>query len=176
MKGTYSMSDSDFDVAWRAFAEEDAQLEAPARVRHRVMAAWKASHQDHAPAPSTRRHIGHAAVALAAAALLIAVGLAAAYLGRTRHGATTPDTVATRPHESDAEVPLVRLTADAAYETESLQLVRLRMPRTNLEVFGVALLDPDASRLVDVDVVIGDDGLPRDIRRVRPVLDVNGPQ
>lgn len=67
---------------------------------------------------------------------------------------------------------MVRLTADPAFETESLQIVRLRVPRVSLEVFGVALLEPEASVLVDVDVVVGDDGLPRDIRRIRRVVDI----
>jgi len=48
----------------------------------------------------------------------------------------------------------------------------VRVPRTSLRAFGVALIDPDASGLVDVDLVVGSDGLPRDIRRVRPVVDV----
>jgi hypothetical protein len=69
----------------------------------------------------------------------------------------------------ETSVPIVRLTADPAFDTESLQIVRLRVPRTSLEVFGVALLEPEASVLVDVDVVVGDDGLPRDIRRIRRV-------
>ena len=73
----------------------------------------------------------------------------------------------------DRSVPAVRLTADPAFESESLQIVRLRVPRTSLEVFGVALLEPEASVLVDVDVVVGDDGLPRDIRRIRPVVHVD---
>jgi len=68
---------------------------------------------------------------------------------------------------------MVRLTADPAFETESLQIVRLRVPRASLEVFGVALLEPEASVLVDVDVVVGDDGLPRDIRRIRRVVDID---
>jgi hypothetical protein len=40
----------------------------------------------------------------------------------------------------------------------------VRVPRTSLRAFGVALIDPDASGLVDVDLVVGSDGLPRDIR------------
>jgi hypothetical protein len=67
---------------------------------------------------------------------------------------------------------IVRLTADLTFETESLRVVRLRLPRTSLEAFGVALIDPDTSSLVDIDLVVGDDGLAREILRARPVVDV----
>ena len=50
---------------------------------------------------------------------------------------------------------------------ESLQLVRLRIPREALQALGVPLFEPEARGLVDVDVLIGEDGLPRDVRRVR---------
>lgn len=52
-------------------------------------------------------------------------------------------------------------------ETEPLQLVRLRVPREALQGLGVPLLEPDAAGMVDLDVLIGSDGLPRNIRRVR---------
>ena len=35
----------------------------------------------------------------------------------------------------------------------------------------VALIEPGATAFVDVDVLVGDDGLPLDIRRIRPVVD-----
>jgi hypothetical protein len=50
---------------------------------------------------------------------------------------------------------------------EPLQMVRLRLPREALQALGLALLEPDASGMVDVDVLVGEDGLPRDIRKVR---------
>jgi hypothetical protein len=50
---------------------------------------------------------------------------------------------------------------------EPLQMVRLRLPREALQALGLALLEPDAGGVVDVDVLVGEDGLPRDIRQVR---------
>jgi hypothetical protein len=61
-------------------------------------------------------------------------------------------------------VALVSAAAPAA--GEPLQLVRLRVPRQALAMFGLVLIDPDAAGLVDVDVLVGEDGLPRDIRGV----------
>jgi hypothetical protein len=52
-------------------------------------------------------------------------------------------------------------------DTESLQLVRLRLPREVLQALGVVFLEPELQTVVDVDVLVGEDGLPRDIRQVR---------
>jgi hypothetical protein len=51
--------------------------------------------------------------------------------------------------------------------TEVLQLVRLRLPRETLQSLGVVLLEPDAGGVIDIDVLVGEDGLARDIRQVR---------
>lgn len=67
--------------------------------------------------------------------------------------------------------PIVTLAADQAFETEALHIMRVRVPRDALQPFGLRLLEPEASRLVDVDVLVGDDGLARDIRRIRSVVD-----
>jgi hypothetical protein len=40
------------------------------------------------------------------------------------------------------------------------------MSRLALQGFGVVLSGPDAEGFAEVDVVVGEDGLPRDVRRV----------
>jgi hypothetical protein len=61
---------------------------------------------------------------------------------------------------------VLTLTTDPALETETLQLVRVRMPRLALQAVGVVVSGPNAEGFVEVDVVVGEDGLPRDVRRV----------
>jgi hypothetical protein len=61
---------------------------------------------------------------------------------------------------------VLTLTADPALETETLQLVRVRMPRLALQAVGVVVSGPNADGFVEMDVVVGEDGLPRDVRRV----------
>src|SRR5262245_49002458 len=70
------MSDSAFDVAWRAFKEDDARVKAPARVRLAVMAAWDAANQERAHTRSARSYFVAAGAALTAAAVLVAIGIA----------------------------------------------------------------------------------------------------
>ena len=209
------MSDPELDSAWRAFAEEDARVRAPERIRPAVLAAWDAPPEVSGAVQSHHRHAIHAALAVAATLAItvawlqfrashapvrdaIVAGSHSAVprsVGRVDERERVATAVDPEPARSSsprvrrtprilrdvtaAEVPLaggsaplVALTGEPALEAEPLQLVRVRVPRTSLRAFGVALIDPDASGLVDVDLVVGSDGLPRDIRRVRPVVDI----
>lgn len=62
--------------------------------------------------------------------------------------------------------PLLRFSPQPIGEAEVLQIVRLRLPREVLQALGVVLVEPDAEGMVDVDVLVGEDGLARDIRQV----------
>jgi hypothetical protein len=85
------------------------------------------------------------------------------------------DDVATVPNgrfpvtarRSDA---LVTLAVDPVQDTEQLALVHIRVTQDALMALGIATNEPGASGLVDVEVLVGGDGLPRDIRRMRTVL------
>ena len=210
-----SDSDSDFDSAWRAFADADARVRAPDRIRDAVMAAWDGPREVRGAVRSQHRDVVRAALAVAATmAITVAwfqfrdsdtsvrdadVAVFRSARPRAVGGGDEPDRVATvanpEPVRSSPRLvrraprvlrdvvppetpltggsaPLVALTGEPALGAEPLQLVRVRVPRTSLRAFGVALIDPDASGLVDVDLVVGSDGLPRDIRRVRPVVDI----
>ena len=209
------MSESDFDSAWRAFADAEARVRAPDRIRHAVMAAWDDPREVRGPVRFRHRDVVRAALAVAATmAITVAwfqfrgshAPVRGAEVAVSRSAQTgsvgagdEPDRVATvanpdpvrssprlvrraprvlrdvMPAETSltgGSAPLVALTGEPALAAEPLQLVRVRVPRTSLRAFGVALIDPDASGLVDVDLVVGSDGLPRDIRRVRPVVDI----
>lgn len=78
------------------------------------------------------------------------------------------------PGPAGAEPPAAAGATPAPAEPrESLQMVRLRMPLSELEALGVRL--SDGSRVsqgggwVDVDVVVGLDGWPRDVLRIASV-------
>jgi len=213
------MSDSDFDSAWRAFADADARERAPDRIRDAVLAEWNAPRDVRHPVRSHRAQMVGATLAVAATVALV-VGLfrvpgsgfrvpdqafevprshvpssvvpnpvnredeptrGATFVNSGPRYAALPvrrkarvarDVMPTDTSSAGGSAALVALTGEPALAAEPLQLVRVRVPRTSLRAFGVALIDPDASGLVDVDLIIGSDGLPRDIRRVRPVVDV----
>jgi hypothetical protein len=61
------------------------------------------------------------------------------------------------------------LVPDAAVAPSQLMVMRLRMPRTAFARLGVPIADPDAEGLVDVEVLVGEDGVARSIRRAAAV-------
>jgi hypothetical protein len=160
--------------AWRQFAQEDAAITAPAELEQRVLAAWEAlQHRPRRSQLPAQRRLFWAVAAVAGVLLLAFV--------RYGHRATTvptaPASIAAVSVTRDVEeVPrwpptptpsaVITLTADPVLETETLQLVRVRLPRLALQAVGVVVSGPDAEGFVDVDVMVGEDGLPRDVRRV----------
>lgn len=151
----------DLDDLLRALAQDDASVRAPDRVHARVMAAWDTG-RFHTQ-PRSRRWMTVAwlgrAAALAAAAILVVAWIVA----RRTHG-EAPIARTTIPISA-----ATNLMTSPPLETESLQLVRVRMPRGALRAFGIALVEPDATAEVEVDVIVGEDGFPRSIRRVQPI-------
>ena len=163
--------------AWRQFAREDVAMAAPPALEQRVLAAWESLQHPprRSPRPIRRRlFLGVGALGAVAGTLFLAFSL-------WSHHATTvpPDPAsgaavsATRPardlRHSSQPMPadaLLTFTADPALETETLELVRVRMPRLALQAVGVVVGGPNAEGFVEVDVVVGEDGLPRDVRRV----------
>jgi hypothetical protein len=161
--------------AWREFTRQDAALTAPPELEPRVLAAWEALQhpQRRSHRPSQGRLFW--AVGAVAGALFLAFAL------RSHRATTVPPTPASGAalsvartagdlRHSSQPMPtadaILTLTADPALETETLELVRVRMPRLALQAVGVVVSGPSAEGFVEVDVVVGEDGLPRDVRRV----------
>jgi hypothetical protein len=177
--------------AWEVFTAHDRRLTAPPHLEARVLAAVA-----EAKRPAARRHRRAFVAAVAAAAAIVATIIArwptasdpvetwvesrpfaAASLPRPIEP-HRPNLRATQPAftpiHSDwvaqhDELPVILMMFEFApiATTEPLQLVRLRVPKEVLQGLGVALLDPETAGTVDVDMLVGEDGLPRDIRRVR---------
>ena len=66
--------------------------------------------------------------------------------------------------------------AAAGWPIEALQMIRVRIDASALDAFGVQVAGPMPAGLVDVDLVVGDDGWPRDVRRIRPVVAAGPPE
>jgi hypothetical protein len=58
------------------------------------------------------------------------------------------------------------IPASAEFE-DVVRIVRMRLPRSTLASLGVPVIDPGAAGTVDVELLIGVDGLARTIRMVR---------
>jgi hypothetical protein len=162
-----------FETAWSRFADEDASAEPPSDLEARTMAAW---HLSRSRLRDDRRRIHPRlmwGVAAGAAAVLLAFGV---HRGREiadldTGGSVASSQVAREWRVSPLPPALVRLAADPILDTETLQLVRVRVPRSALRAMGVVVVESDPRGTVEVEVLVGEDGLPRDVRRIEAIRD-----
>jgi hypothetical protein len=156
----------------RALADDDA-ARVPPRVDAAVMAAWDdfadrladrpaAARLRRAVARPRRTTVWHRArpwpvwVAACAAIVMVAVLLP----WQTTGGGTA--------RGAGASTPLIQRELVLVPELEGtgpLALMRVRMTRREFSRLGVPISNPEGDGLVDVEVLVGEDGVARSIRR-----------
>ena len=142
--------DQNLSTLFDALRHAQSGDSAPRHVEAAVMRVWDASH---APAVSSVRITAASWVASLAAAAVLAISLTAVG-GRLRSAAIVT------PSYPDEASPTVILVGESVRDGEQVRLVRMRMPASALHALGVtstAALEED----VDVDVVVGEDGVAR---------------
>ena len=155
-----------------AVRRDDAETKAPPRLEALVMRAWDAGAG--APAEQDSRGPAHAFWwAALAASMMVAVAVSL----RGGSGAENPDATSVQSviEDSGAELaddPLESLiTADLMLDEDPafLQYVHMSVEPSALTAFGFPVRDPEDDQPVDVEVLIGLDGLPRAIRHAHYV-------
>lgn len=131
--------------------EVEGHVKARPRVEAAVLAAWDRAHAQ--PMVSPARHWWQR-VAAVAAAVTLSVGLA--QLGRALQQAVRMPTTAT--DNSDT----LLLVGEPILQGEPVRVVRMRIPASTLVGLGVRAGGGVAQ--VDVDVIVGEDGIARAIR------------
>ena len=147
------------DTALRAMAEDEAQLGASAGIEARLLAEVRSI------AVARRRRMAMAAFAAAAAAVV----LFALWIGSRRFLPSRSSKARVAEVTTDF-MPL----AYSSVPSTNLQVVRLAVPRTALVSFGLTPPEPLERASADTvlaDVLVGDDGLARAVRFVRPAAD-----
>jgi hypothetical protein len=155
----------DVESAWRALRDDDAAVTPPPAVDEAVLAAWSSAR--------VRRRRATRMTPVVWAGVVAVLVVVAVMAWRPFTGAPEGGALQRLPAAGPA-LPVMTLAADPLFENEPLEIVRVRLPRSALRALGIALVEPEAAGLVDVDVLVGGDGLPRDIRRVSAVLDDAG--
>jgi hypothetical protein len=149
----------------RALAADDAANEepqVPAHVDTAVMAAWEAVRDASRPREARMAPRPWVPWAAACAAVVIAALLVTWKTSNT----AVPSRIAAPPAPLiDQELVLVPEFDRAG----PLMLMRVRMTRREFSRLGVAISNPDGDSLVDVEVLVGEDGVARSIRRAVPV-------
>ena len=65
--------------------------------------------------------------------------------------------------------PGIVLMADPMLDVSAMSIVRARVPRTALVPLGIQLVEPNDNGSVDLEMLVGEDGVARTIRRAVPV-------
>src|SRR5262249_30307038 len=176
-------------VELRALAEDTAAVEAPARVEMRLRQQFRAQHH----VPKVRRTAVIAAWALGAAAVLVgavswikwhsnprtpalnastspaAVGNSAAKFGTSvanpnpvqqGSSAESPTLVA----ENNEMSGFTLLPGVLPVETDDAAILRVRMQRGSLGALGLPVNEDRSGEWIQVDLLVGNDGLPQAVR------------
>jgi len=164
----------------RALGEETLEARAPARVEMRLRQEFRARHRS----AVVRRGAVVAAWALAAAAILLGAistwnwqlarraeaekqniaahnALAATEAAGQNQGAGNLAAEASAVDDSGEFTPLPGTTLD---ETEEAAILRVRMQRGTLGSFGLPVNEARAGEWIQVDLLVGNDGLPQAVR------------
>ena len=144
--------------ALRALAREDERLATPPHVEARLMRAWDESR---GVRPERRRFYLVPMLKVAAALVMVVSG---AYWW-SRSDAMPP----AGPEPLDRPTVMTSWPSSETLawldpEPGSLQIVHVRVANTTLAAQGYALSDPDGDGLVDLEVIVGTDGMARGVR------------
>ena len=145
--------DSDLADALEALRQDVARIETPAHVEMAVLAAWDRAH---APRREERARWVWREASAVAAVVIIGVGLG--QLGRELQRTTRASV------EPAAESRTLLLVGEPILQGEPVRVVRMRVPASTLIGLGVRSATGDAAAHVDVDLIVGEDGIARAIR------------
>ena len=160
--------------ALRLVSRDDEHTKVPERIETLVMRAWETRALGHVQEyRSHSRHLWVAALTAAACAVLVA----ALWFQRPAENAT----ITQAPVNVVGETEVLVYSLDSIATTEvvlqadpaSLQVVRLSVQPSMLTAMGYAFANPVDTEPVNLEVLIGLDGVPRGIRRLEsnPVLE-----
>jgi hypothetical protein len=188
----------DLERSLRALADHDCHVQAPPHVHAAVMRAWDVARPS-AQLRRRRRRTGAllAIPSMAAAAVAVVVLYRAPSAPGPPEPVVAPAVVKPRVDmsaptadaDSPAEVHRLRpgpsrsrrekaaardglgvvLAADPILDASTTSIVRVRVRRPALVTLGIPLVEPDAGGLVDLEILVAEDGVARTIRRVVPV-------
>ena len=149
--------DPELRDALRVLKQEQRALGAPTEVEDRLMRAWDDAHR---ATSRPRGAIGRGVLATAAVGLL-AVVVGYWWTSVAREPSTSR---AVPPAVTTASWPSDETLAWLGSDPGSLQVVRIRVASTALAQHGFAVSDPDGDGLVDVEMVVGTDGIAQSVR------------
>jgi len=151
-------------TALKLVGKTTENLQAPERVKEALLHEFRK--------PTQKRMKAHATF-LKAAAILFCVSIIAGVVYRARIDrprATTQKPAATETKAVSSEfIPLLH----GEIPSNSVQVVRVKLPRSSLLEFGLPVNWERADEMIDAEVIVGDEGLPHAIRFIQPSKEIN---
>lgn len=141
------------DASLRALAIEDARAVAPAHLEANVMRVWD---EHHAQRPAAAARPRWVLLVWRCAALAGAVAISTMHMW-------WPSQSRERPRAEPIAVGA--FAAGPLSDRAGLTVMRVRMSRSAFASLGFPIMEPDAAGTVDVEVIVGEDGVARSIRR-----------
>jgi hypothetical protein len=142
------------DQQLKALNEAERRTSPPPHLEQRLMEAFDARRRE--PGPRRERPVRQRFVvgAALAAGVTLGVGGSIAYF----HGGAAPVVPAQPVGES------VVFVLDPSGVQEAVRVVRIRVARSALESLGISTVAAQDSESVEVDILVGDDGVARGVR------------
>jgi hypothetical protein len=150
---------ADLERLVRIVAEDDRRVQVPAHLEAAVMQTWDSI----TPLAVQRRPFRSIRTALLATGSIAAAIVTAIAIYNAPSAPSRPEPVAA---PSSAEIILV---PDPMFDASAASIVRVRMPRAALATLGIPMAEPHEGGLVDLEIVVGEDGFARTIRRATTV-------
>jgi hypothetical protein len=171
-------------IELRAFAEDTAKAQAPARVEMRLRQEFRTRHVS----LRVRRTAAIAAWALATAAVLVGAvswvnwrrnsSSVAAHQSKSSQAAANPaasnanGAASQQSDTADSETLMADnglsdftlLPGSLPADTMDAAILRVRMQRSSLGAFGLPVNEERAGEWIQVDLLVGNDGLPQAVR------------
>ena len=153
----------------RALGEETRDASAPERVQMRLMLEFRNRHRGVA-----RKRLGFlAAWALSAAAIVVAI--VAVSTARKPHAPqdakqnispvqNSPADLSAQLADSDDSTDFIPLPGVIPGDTDQAAILRVRMQRSSLGALGLPVNEQRAGEWIQVDLLVGTDGLPEAVR------------
>jgi hypothetical protein len=144
--------------ALSALARVDAQG-APSHVEETVMGRWRSGSPD--KAGGRQYVVAHRPALALAASLILGLSLGGWWVGRDvepLNGLAEPD-----PVMGEAAWHSYDMIPWLDPDPDSLQIVRLRVASETLRTQGYAVSDPDGDGTVEIEMVLGSDGMARSV-------------
>ena len=130
---------------------DEARVETPLHIEAAVLAAWDKAHAETASPGRVWRN-------LAAAAAAVTIAICLTQLGRQLERLTRPAV------QQATNSQTLLLVGEPILQGEPVRMVRMRVPASTLTSLGVRPMAGTPGEHIDVDVIVGEDGVARAIR------------